>query len=114
MTVFLKACMGVVHTPLSGPLARLLEMRRPTNVPGTSAGLGWFISSREQEEIAWKTGLSNGFNSFIGFSTRRPRGALVVSNFFWQPLDVGTTYMGMKLIDPGFDPGDLTPLYLHD
>jgi hypothetical protein len=31
--------------------------------------------------------------------------------FLWQPLDVGTTAMGMKLISPGFDPGDLKTLY---
>ena len=114
MTLFLKACMGLVHTPLSGLFARLLETRRPTNVTGTDAGLGWFISSHEQDEIAWKSGLTGGFNTFVGFSTRRRRGALVVSNFLWEPLDVGTTYMGMKFISPGFDPGDLSSLYLHD
>jgi serine-type D-Ala-D-Ala carboxypeptidase/endopeptidase len=114
MTVFLKACMGLVHTPLSGLFARLLETRRPTNVIGTDVGLGWFISSHEQEEIAWKSGLTSGFNTFVGFSTRRRRGALVASNFLWQPLDVGTTYMGMRFIRPGFDPGDLSSLYLHD
>lgn len=112
VTGFLKACMGLVHTPLSGSLARLLETRRPTNLAGTDAGLGWFISSDGKEEIAWKSGLTGGFNTFIGFSTRRCRGALVLSNFVWQPLDVGTTDMGMKLIKPGFDPGDLKSLYL--
>ena len=114
MTLFLKACLGLVHTPLSGLFARLLETRRPTNVTGTDAGLGWFISSHEQDEIAWKSGLTGGFNTFVGFSTRRRRGALVVSNFLWEPLDVGTSYMGMKFISPGFDPGDLSSLYLHD
>jgi serine-type D-Ala-D-Ala carboxypeptidase/endopeptidase len=111
VTAFLKACMGLVRTPLRHPLARLLETRRPTTVAGTDAALGWFISSSGQEEIAWKSGLTGGFNTFVGFSTRRRRGALVLSNFLWQPLDVGTTVMGMKMIAPDFDPGDLTPLY---
>jgi len=111
MTTFLKACMGLVRTPLSGSLARLLGTRRPTGVTGTDAGLGWFISSDRKEEIAWKSGLTGGCNSFIGFSTRRRRGALVLSNFLWQPIDVGTTAMGMKFINPDFDPGDLTKLY---
>jgi CubicO group peptidase (beta-lactamase class C family) len=111
VTVFLKACMGL-HAPLGGSLARLLETRRPTILAGTDAGLGWFISSDGKEEIAWKSGLTGGFNTFIGFSTQRRRGALVLSNFVWQPLDVGTTAMGMKLITPGFDPGDLKSLYL--
>jgi hypothetical protein len=110
--VLLKACMGLAHAPLSGSLARLLETRRPTNLAGTEAGLGWFISSDGKEEIAWKSGLTGGFNTFIGLSIQRRRGALVLSNFVWQPLDVGTTAMGMKLIRPGFDPGDLKSLYL--
>ena len=90
VTVFLKACMGLVHAPLRGSLARLLKTRRPTNLAGTDAALGWFISSDGKEEIAWKSGLTGGSNSFIGFSTQRRRGALVLSNFVWQPLDVGT------------------------
>jgi CubicO group peptidase (beta-lactamase class C family) len=111
VTAFLKACMGLVRSPLRRPIARLLETRRPTNVSGTDAGLGWFISSNGKEEIAWKSGLTGGCNTFVGFSTRRRRGALVLSNFVWQPLDVGTTAMGMKMIKSDFDPGDLTPLY---
>ena len=111
MTAFLKACMRHGSGPLSGPFAQLLETRRPTNLAGTDAALGWFISSNGKEEIAWKSGLTGGCNSFIGFSTRKPCGALVLSNFLWQPLDVGTTAMGMRLISPGFDPGDLTTLY---
>jgi D-alanyl-D-alanine-carboxypeptidase/D-alanyl-D-alanine-endopeptidase len=114
VTVFLKACMGLVHAPLRGSLARLLKTRRPTNLAGTDAALGWFISSDGKEEIAWKSGLTGGSNSFIGFSTQRRRGALVLSNFVWQPLDVGTTAMGMKMIKADFDPGDLGSLYLHD
>jgi CubicO group peptidase (beta-lactamase class C family) len=111
VTRFLKACMGLTPTPLSRPIARLLETRRPSNVAGTDAALGWFISSHGQEEIAWKSGLTGGFNTFVGFSTRKRRGALVLTNFLWRPLDVGTTTMGMKMIDPDFDPGDLAPLY---
>jgi CubicO group peptidase (beta-lactamase class C family) len=111
MTMFLKACMGLVRTPLNSSLARLLGTRRPTGIPGTDAALGWFISSDRNEEIVWKTGLTGGCNTFIGFSTRNRRGALVLSNFIWQPLDVGTTAMGMKFINPDFGPGDLTRLY---
>lgn len=111
MTAFLKACMGLGHSSLTGPFAQLLQTRHPTNLAGTDAALGWFISSNGKEEIAWKSGLTGGCNSFIGFSTKRRSGALVLSNFVWQPIDVGTTKMGMKMISPGFDPGDLTTLY---
>jgi D-alanyl-D-alanine-carboxypeptidase/D-alanyl-D-alanine-endopeptidase len=111
VTVFLKACIGLVQTPLKSSLARLLETRRHTSVAGTDAGLGWFISSDKSEEIVWKTGLTPGFNTFIGFSTRSRHGALVLSNFLWAPMDQGTTELGMKLINPDFHPVDFTPLY---
>ena len=111
VTVFLKACMGLVQTPLKSSLARLLETRRHTSVAGTDAGLGWFISSDKSEEIVWKTGLTPGFNTFIGFSTRSRHGALVLSNFLWSPIDQGTTELGMKLINPDFQPADFALLY---
>jgi hypothetical protein len=40
------------HTPLSASLARLRETRRGTPLAGTDAGLGWFISSNEKDELS--------------------------------------------------------------
>lgn len=111
IAVFLKACMGLVPAAHGQEFSRLLATRRPTNLAGTDAGLGWFITAQGNEEIAWKSGLTGGCNTFVGFSTRRRRGAIVLSNFVWQPLDVGTTAMGMKLISADFDAGDLKSLY---
>jgi CubicO group peptidase (beta-lactamase class C family) len=112
LTVFLRACMGLEQTPLSASLARLQETRRPTGLAGTDAALGWFVSSDENEEIVWKSGLSGGCNTYIGYSTRNPRGALVFSNFLWQPLDQGTIDLGVRLINPDFELGDSGLLYL--
>ena len=103
--------MGLTHTPLSGPLARMLETRRPTSLPGTDAGLGWYITADEGGQIVWKSGLSGGCNTFIGFSTRSRRGAIVLSNFLWRPIDAGTINLGMKFIDPDFQPVDFGALY---
>jgi serine-type D-Ala-D-Ala carboxypeptidase/endopeptidase len=111
LTVFLKACMGLMQTPINSSLARLLQTRRHTSLAGTDAGLGWYISSDKSEQIVWKSGLSLGCNTFIGFSTKRRRGALVFSNFLWRPIDEGTINMGIKLINPDFNPGDLGLLY---
>lgn len=111
MIVFLEACMGDAPAPLRGAMSRLLETRRSTSLVGTEAALGWFVSSNGEDEIAWKSGLTGGFNAFIGFSTRSRRGALVLSNFHWQPVDVGTTDIGLRLINPDFDAGDLGLLY---
>jgi CubicO group peptidase (beta-lactamase class C family) len=112
LTVFLKACMGLAHTPLNAPLGRLLETRKATPLARTAVGLGWFISSDGKEEIAWKSGLSAGCNTFIGFSTKRRRGAVLLSNFLWQPIDAGTINMGIKLIEPDFHTVDFHALYV--
>jgi CubicO group peptidase (beta-lactamase class C family) len=111
LTVLLKACMGLTHTPLDTSIARLRGTRRATPLAGTSAGLGWFISSHQNEEIVWKSGQSGGCNTFIGFSTRSRRGAIVLSNFLWQPIDAGTIALGMKLINRDFPASDFSALY---
>jgi serine-type D-Ala-D-Ala carboxypeptidase/endopeptidase len=113
LTVFLRASMGLVHSPLREPLERLVEMRRPTSLVGTDAGLGWFITSDEGEQIVWKSGLSGGCNTFIGFSLQSHRGALVLSNFLWRPIDAGTVNMGIKMIKPDFHLVDFNALYRH-
>lgn len=109
LTVFLKANMGLV--PSSLPLPRLLDTRRPTDLPGTDASLGWFVTSDKGEQIVWKTGLGAGFNTFIGFSPKRRRGVIILSNFFWLPIDSGTINMGAKLIKPDFSPVNFDLLY---
>jgi serine-type D-Ala-D-Ala carboxypeptidase/endopeptidase len=112
LAAFVTACMGLTRSPLRAPLARLTETRRATPLPGTEVGLGWFISSDGKEEIAWKSGLSAGCNTFIGFSTKRRRGAVLLANFLWQPIDAGTINMGIKMIDPDFPTVDFHALYV--
>ncbi|HEY1876890.1 MAG TPA: serine hydrolase domain-containing protein, partial [Rhizomicrobium sp.] len=113
LATFLKACLGLSHTPLSGALARLTQTRGSTTLAGTDAALAWFVTSDGGEEIVWKSGLSNGCNSFIGYSPQRRRGAIVLSNFIWRPIDSGTINIGMKAIKPDFHAMDFTPLYLR-
>lgn len=103
LVVVLKAAMGLKRTPLNTAFARLLKTRHPTSAKGTDAGLGWFISSDGTDEMVWKSGLTGGFSSFIGFSTRNPNGAVLLSNG-------GYTGDGFKLINLDFDPGDLDPI----
>jgi serine-type D-Ala-D-Ala carboxypeptidase/endopeptidase len=112
LTVFLKACMGLTQSLLSAPMGRLLETRKATPLVGTDVAMGWFISSDGKDEIAWKSGLSAGCNTFIGFSTKRRRGAVLLSNFLWQPIDAGTINMGIKMINPDFHWVDFHALYV--
>ena len=98
LAVFLEACLGRRQTPLRPALLTLLETRRPTGIPGHEMGLGWFVSSNHGGEIAWKSGATGGFLTFIGFSTGNHRGSIVLSNAFrHDAVDVG-----MHLINPDF------------
>jgi CubicO group peptidase (beta-lactamase class C family) len=116
LVVFLRACLGLDRTPLSGAFARLLETRKATPLPGTDAGLGWFISSDQGEQIAWKTGATSGYGTFVGFSTQERRGAIVLANYLARPsgggpVDTTVRNIGMHLINPDFRPGNTAPLY---
>ncbi len=105
LTLFLRACMGLDRTSLDAAIARLLETRRSTSIAGTAVGLGWFVSSDEHDEIVWKSGLTGGFSSFLGYSTRTHRGAAILSNGF------GVAGLGFRSVNPGFRPnGDLDAL----
>jgi serine-type D-Ala-D-Ala carboxypeptidase/endopeptidase len=113
LTTFVKACLGLKRTPLRSALATLTRHQRPTSLPGTKAGMGWYITSSAEDQIVWKSGLSMGCNTFMGYSQRRRRGAVLLGNFLWQPLDAGTISMGIKLIEPEFPGADFDLLYPH-
>jgi serine-type D-Ala-D-Ala carboxypeptidase/endopeptidase len=107
LTVFLEACLGHRQTPLEPALRRLLETRRPTGVFGHETGHGWFISSNHGDKIAWKSGLTGGFGTFIGFSTKSRRGSITLSNA--APYAFGA--LGMNLINPDFRPTGIRALF---
>ncbi len=111
LTVFLKACMGIKQTSLSAAMARLVETRAPTKLAGTDAALGWFITATKDHEFVWKTGGTGGCTSFLGFSKRDHRGAIVLSNFRWPNGDQDIINIGMKLIDPNHQPIDFTAYF---
>jgi CubicO group peptidase (beta-lactamase class C family) len=111
LTAFVQAHMGLAASPLRGPMERMIEVRRPTSLAGTSAGLGWYVTSDGNDEIVWKSGLSAGCNTFIGFSPQSRRGAVLLSNFLWRPIDAGTIGLGIRMIKPDFHPVDFNALY---
>ena len=110
---FVKACMGITRSKLSSALTRLTQTQRPTSLPGTNAGMGWYITSTADDRVVWKSGLSMGCNTFMGYSQRQRRGAVLLGNFLWQPLDAGTISLGIKLINPDFQGSDFDALYRH-
>jgi serine-type D-Ala-D-Ala carboxypeptidase/endopeptidase len=113
LTRLVKACMGMTRTKLSSSLAKMTEIQRPTSLPGTKAGMGWYVTSTGDDQVVWKSGLSMGCNTFMGYSRRERRGAVLLGNFLWQPLDAGTISLGVKLIKPDFQAPDFDALYPH-
>jgi len=111
LTAFVKANMGLTVSPLRAAMKRMVEVRRPTSLAATEAGLGWYITTDRGEEIAWKSGLSGGCNTFIGFSMQRRRGIVLLSNFLWRPIDAGTISLGIRMIQPDFPAVDFNRLY---
>jgi len=65
--------MGLKQTLLSNAMARLIETRTLTRLARTEAALGWFITSTEDEEFVWKTGLTDSLSrlkSHANYPTR--------------------------------------------
>jgi CubicO group peptidase (beta-lactamase class C family) len=113
LTRFIRACLGLAPTPLDAALARMTATQRPTSLAGTKAGMGWYVTAAEGGEIVWKSGLSMGCNTFMGYCRQRRRGVVLLANFLWLPLDAGTIGMGVRLIDPDFRGADFNLLYPH-
>ena len=116
LTVLLEACLGRRQTPLEPAVRRLLETRRPAGLPGHATGLGWFISSNDDDEIAWKSGVNGGYNAFIGFSMSSHRGSIALSNAAQNvssPEDPphNAVPLGFYLINPDFRPQPIGDLF---
>lgn len=74
------ACLSDAGAPLRPAFDLLLQTRRATDKPNEMVGLGWFARTGNDDEIVWKDGETGGYASFVGFSTRRRAGAVVLSN----------------------------------
>jgi serine-type D-Ala-D-Ala carboxypeptidase/endopeptidase len=87
---FMKAtCLTEAGAPLRPAIDLLLQTRRPTDISSTKVGLGWFVRSGSDDEIVWKDGMTGGYASYAGFSTRLRSGAVVLSNTSNSLNDIG-------------------------
>ena len=95
---FMKAtCLADTGAPLRQAIDLLLATRRPADSSNTKVGLGWFVRSGNNDDIVWKTGMTGGYASFSGFSTRLRSGAVVLSNSA-NPVDD----IGLHLTNPAY------------
>jgi CubicO group peptidase (beta-lactamase class C family) len=94
---FLAANLAYETTPLSKPMASMLEVRRPMGGEGAQIALGWHVEKTKASEIIWHNGGTGGYRSYFGFDPRTRVGVVVLSN---TAMSGGDDDIGRHLIDP--------------
>jgi serine-type D-Ala-D-Ala carboxypeptidase/endopeptidase len=96
MLKFIAAVVGYNKSPLAPAMAALLDVRRPTSIPGLMNALGWQVSRPDALEIVWKDGNTLGYSSFLGYNPRSRIGVVVLSN---TGTTTGINSIGMHVLD---------------
>ena len=94
----LAAFAGIGERSLEAPMASMLSVVRAGAVPGTSAALGWHITTLEGTEIVWHGGRTGGYSAFIGYVPGRRTGVAVLSNMA-SASGAGVDDIGLHLLD---------------
>jgi len=81
---FLRMCLEPKDGELKdGPVAAAQKLalaeRRP-RADQRDVASGWFVASRFGDEVVWKDGGTGGYATFIGYSTRKRRNCILLSN----------------------------------
>jgi D-alanyl-D-alanine-carboxypeptidase/D-alanyl-D-alanine-endopeptidase len=93
MLTFLEAFLGYKESPLTPAMNAMFEVRSPV----AKIGLGWFISSAHDREIAGHDGGTGGFRSWVGYDPKERIGVVVLSN---SSTPIGVFDIGIHLLDP--------------
>ena len=100
MMRFVAAFMGSDKQPFSAAAARMLSVQRPGPGPGSSAALGWIVTTRDDLTMVWHGGATGGYSAFAGYIPARGTG-VVLSNMAATPA-VSPDDIGMHLLDERF------------
>lgn len=93
---FIAAASGTVDSPLDAAFAIMLERTRPTDGGNGSIGLGWFLLTEGDRDIAWHNGITAGFRSFAGYDRSSGNGVVVLSNMV---TEAGIEDIALHLLD---------------
>jgi len=93
MLTLLEAFLGYRESPLAPAMKTMLDVRSPV----AKMGLGWFISSAHNREIAGHDGGTGGFRTWAGYDLEERIGVVVLSN---ASTSIGVFDIGMHLLDP--------------
>lgn len=89
MLKFLAANLDSTSAPLGRVLATTHFARRDVSGAQMRIGLNWHILNAFGRPVVWHNGGTGGYRTFIGFDQADNRGAIVFSNEFVSPDDIG-------------------------
>ncbi|MFT4121701.1 serine hydrolase [Bradyrhizobium sp.] len=95
---FIEAYQGTRDTPLAAAMKMTLSVRRP-RLAQRDVALGWFTSSRFDDEVIWKDGGTGGYATFVGYSTRTGEGSILLSN---AADYAANTALGVNLVNKAY------------
>ena len=96
---FLRMCMNPADDPVAAALKMTLSQRRP-RAKERDVSLGWFVASRFEDEVIWKSGGTGGYATFIGYSTKTRRNFILLSNAADYDANTNT---GLHFVNAAYD-----------
>jgi len=108
LLIFVAANMGIIHSPLQPAMKKMLSIQRPA-LPGLKIALGWHIE-KGRNDVVTHGGVTNGYNSFVGYDPHRKIGVVVLSNSYLPIEDIAWrifNYSGSGLIQEQAGPPNL-------
>jgi serine-type D-Ala-D-Ala carboxypeptidase/endopeptidase len=102
---FIEACLGYRSSPLAPAMQSMLQVRRPTQMPGLEIALGWRVESRGDLTMIWSNGRTDGFRAFMGFDPAKRIGVVALAN---AGTDAGVDDIGQHVLD-----SRITPIRAH-
>ena len=102
MTIFLKANMGLIETPLAGALEMSHKFQHKMGEDGSYIGLAWITQNMDGKNVTWHNGGTGGFRTFLGFDPDNRRGTIVLANAQDNPDLIGRAILTNKpeLLEP--------------
>ena len=98
LMVFVAANLGLRASPLADAMTAMRAVRRNIGL-GTDVALGWHITTRDDHEIVWHNGGSDGFRTFAGYELKAAAGVVVLSN---MGTVAGVDDIGMHMLNPKY------------
>ena len=108
MLTLLEAFLGYKESPLAPAMNAMFDTRCPAGQ--TAMGLGWFIYSPDDREIAVHNGGTGGFRSYVGCDPKTRIGVIVLSN---AATLIGVDDIGIHLLNPNTPLANPEPPQVH-